>query len=118
MAVSADSLKKTAQFDYLLHIACLIFSLGLLTVVPLILNYIRRGDAVGTVYESHFNYMISSFWKWVIWMVGLGVLYFLLSVVTVGIGFFLFSWIFLIAYGIFLYRLIKGLLRVGDDQPI
>ncbi len=118
MAVSEDSLKKTAQFDYLLHIACLVFSLGVLTILPLVLNYARRGDAAGTYVESHFNHMISSFWKWVILMVIFGVIYFVLGVLTISIGFFLLGWIFLIPYGIFLYRLVKGLLRLGDNQPI
>jgi uncharacterized membrane protein len=118
MAVSEDTLKKTVQFDYLLHLACLIFSLGTLSIVPLFLNYLRRGDAVGTMYESHFNHMISSFWKWVVWMVILGVVYFVLSILTLGIGFWLFAWVFLIPSAIFAYRLIKGLLRVGDARPM
>jgi uncharacterized membrane protein len=118
MAASNDTLKKTAQFDYVLHIVCMLFSLGALVIVPLVLNYVRRGDSVGTVYESHFNHMISTFWSWVMWMIGLGVLYFILGLLTLTVGFWLFSPIFLIAYGIFLYRMIKGLLRVNDDQPI
>ncbi len=118
MAASADTLKKTAQIDYLLHIACLLFSLGMLTIVPLVLNYVRRGDSVGTIYESHFNHMISSFWKWAIWTAVVGVVYFLLGVLTIGFGFWLFAPLFLIPYGIFLYRLVKGLLRVGDNEPM
>ena len=44
-----DALRKVTLVDYLLHIAGLLFSMGLLSVVALIINYVKRDDATGTI---------------------------------------------------------------------
>ena len=63
-----DSLRKVALMDYCLHIAGLLFSAGLLSVVALIVNYIKRDDALGTIYETHMNWMIRTFWWTLFWV--------------------------------------------------
>lgn len=105
-----EALKKVCQFDYLLHIAGMIFSLGVLSVVALIINYIKRDDATGTIFESHMNWMIRTFWWWLLWVVVLGVI----GVLSFGILWFLLTvpWIW------FLYRMVKGLLRLNDGQAM
>lgn len=108
------SLRKVALLDYLLHIAGLVFSMGLLSVVALIINYIKRDDATGTIYRSHMDWMIATFWWTLFWVVVSFVPALLLSFVSFG----LLSFLFLIPCFWFLYRMLKGLLRLIDSRPV
>ena len=107
-------LRKVALFDYLLHIVGLLFSMGLLSVVALIINYVKRDDAAGTIYASHMSWMISTFWWTVFWVVVLFVPTLILTIFSVG----LLSWLFLLPGVWFLYRMLKGLLRLTDNKPV
>ena len=44
-------------------------SMGMLAVIALIVNYIKRADEHDAVYVSHHNYMIATFWWTVLWLV-------------------------------------------------
>ena len=92
---------------YLLHTIAWA-SLGTLAVIALIVNYIKRSDEHDPVYASHHNYMISTFWWTVLWLVVTSPLYLLL--VLPG----------MIAHGIvglwYLYRCIRGWLRFVDGR--
>ena len=44
-------------------------SMGALAVIALIVNYIKRSDEQDTLYVTHHNYMISTFWWTVLWLV-------------------------------------------------
>jgi uncharacterized membrane protein len=115
MPGSADAgLRKLALFDYLLHIVGLLFSMGLLSVVALIINYVKRPDARGTIYESHMTWMISTFWWTLFWVV----VSFLPAVVLSVVSFGLLSFLFVIPGLWFLYRMIKGVLRLIDGRPV
>ena len=107
-------LRKVALLDYLLHIAGLLLSAGVLSVVALIINYIKRDDATGTIYRSHMDWMIATFWWTLFWVVVAFVPSLLLTMVTFG----LLSWLFLVPCLWFLYRMVKGLLRLVDARPI
>ena len=109
-----DTLKKVCMLDYLLHIAGLLLSAGLLSVVALIINYIKRDDARGTIYESHMNWMISTFWWTLFWIV----VSFIPSVVLTVVTFGLLSFLFVVPACWYLYRMIKGLLRLIDNRPV
>lgn len=102
--------RRTAIFDYWMHLAGMTFSLGLLNLVALVINYIQRPSARGTIYASHFDWMISTCWWTLVWVVITGVLGF----ITVGLlGFLAFIPIIW-----FYYRMIKGLLRANAYQPM
>lgn len=105
-----EGLRKVALLDYLLHIVGLVFSAGLLSVVALIINYVKREDANGTIYRSHMDWMIRSFWWTLLW----AVLAFVPAVLSVG----LLSFLLLVPAVWFLYRMIKGLLRLIDGRPV
>ena len=78
------------------------------TIAAIIIIYIKRADAVGTVYATHFDWLISTFLWSLLWL--------LLSVLTMFIG---IGWIGLIATVVWvLYRLIKGFLALLDGKPI
>jgi len=104
-ARSAESHRAVAMIVYVLYFAALVC--GITMLIGVIMAYARRGDARGTVWESHFANQISVFWTTII--VGL------IGAVTafIGIG-------FLILFGLFvwyLYRTIRGTLRAADGLP-
>lgn len=105
-----DDLRSTAMFDYVLHIACVLLSLGLLSVIPVIVNYMKRPSARGTIYESHFTWMIRSAWWTLGWLVVTGVL----AVFSLGIFAFLMS----IPLIWFTYRMIRGVLALREGRPM
>lgn len=109
-----EALRKVALLDYLLHIAGLLFSMGLLSVVALIINYVKRDDAVGTIYRSHMDWMIATFWWTLFWVVVSFIPSMVLAVMSLGLLWFLF-----VIPGLwFLYRMVKGLLRLLDGRAI
>ncbi|MBV8976944.1 MAG: hypothetical protein JO261_10095 [Alphaproteobacteria bacterium] len=77
------------------------------TLGGLILAYIKRDDARGTVWESHFSNAIHTFWITLLLMI-VGVP---LCFVVVGIPIVVFAVVW------FFYRTIKGLIRAIDHQP-
>jgi uncharacterized membrane protein len=109
-----EALRKVCLFDYLLHIAGLLLSAGLFSIIALIVNYIKRDSARGTIYESHMNWMIRTFWWALFWVVVIAIPAALLSVVTFG----LLSFLFVLPGVWFLYRMIKGILRLNDGMPM
>ena len=61
--------KTLAWWLYLIHGASFVFSLGAFSFIPLIINYLKRGDAAGTFVHSHHSWQIRSFWWYVFWVV-------------------------------------------------
>ena len=77
-------------------------------IVAIVLNYLKREDAAGTLYESHFNWQIRTFW----WSLGWAVL----GAITllIGVGF-----VILLVAGIWsIYRMVKGLLFWNEHKPM
>jgi uncharacterized membrane protein len=81
--------------------------LHLPTIVGLIMAYVKRDDARGTIWESHFAHQIETFWISLV----IGAIAIPLCFVFVGIPILLgvFVW--------FLYRSIKGLIRAIENRP-
>lgn len=81
--------------------------LHLPTIAGLIMAYIKRDDARGTIWESHFHNQIETFWIALV----VGIIAIPLCFVFVGIPilFGVFVW--------FLYRSIKGLIRAIEHRP-
>jgi uncharacterized membrane protein len=81
--------------------------LHLTTIAGLIMAYVKRDDARGTIWESHFRNQIDTFWTVLI----VGLISIPLCFVFVGIpiliGLFVWS----------LYRTIKGLIRAIEHRP-
>lgn len=113
-ATSEEGLRRITLFDYGLHIASPIVSVMLLTIIALIINYVKRDDARGTVWESHMNWMISTCWWTLFWILVTLLPIVILSVVSMG----LLSFLFVIPVLWYLYRMIKGLLRALDERPM
>ncbi|MCL4746429.1 MAG: hypothetical protein KJZ83_13590 [Burkholderiaceae bacterium] len=105
-----QQLRKVALLDYLLHIAGLLLSMGILSMVALIINYVKRDDANGTIYRSHMDWMIATFWWTLFWLV--------IALIPALLSFGLLSFLFLVPCLWFLYRMVKGLLRLLDGRPV
>ncbi len=104
-ASKPEDLRLFSIIIYALFIAA--FCNGFTALVGVILAYVKRGDARGTIYESHFTNTIEVFW--ITLVVGLIAipLYFL---------FFLGALIHLGLIVWYLYRSIKGLVRTLDGR--
>jgi uncharacterized membrane protein len=105
LARSDESFRGTAIIAYLLFLVGFPF-LHLTTVAGVILAYVQRGDARGTVWESHFTNMIHTFWTSILIAILLTPLYF------AGVGFLGLA----IVIVWFLYRTLKGLIRALDGR--
>jgi len=103
---SDEGLRGSAIIAYVLYLVGWP-TLHLATIAGLVLAYIQRGDARGTMWESHYNNLIETFW------IALVVLAIAIPLCFVFIGipllFGLAIWV--------LYRTIKGLVRAIENQP-
>lgn len=115
---SIDSLRKVALVDYLLHIFGMVFTFGTLTLIAIVLNYFKRSEARGTWVGTHVEYMIKYWWRWVVWMVGLSIIITILGILSLGLGFIVLWWILTIPTIIFVIRMVLGLLKLNNNQPV
>ena len=123
---------QTESDTRLLVILCyalfiLTFTNGLTSIVGVVLAYVKRADARGTIWESHFNNLIGVFWT--------GVVFFVVFLALASVGLFgvwhsaatdQFSapvlilpvlWLAGVAYVIwYLYRTIRGLLFAIENK--
>jgi len=97
---------KSLDLRLLTQVAYGLFALGVLTVglfgiailAAMVLMYVKRADAAGTVYALHFDWLSHTFWWGLLWTVVSS----LATLIYVG-------WLGVIATTIWvLYRVIKG----------
>ena len=101
------SLRQLTLIIYALYALSWVLG-GIPAIVAIVLNYLKREDAAGTLYESHFNWQIRTFW----WSLGWAVL----GAITllIGVGF-----VILLVAGIWsIYRMVKGLLFWNEHKPM
>jgi uncharacterized membrane protein len=90
------------------------FLTGWPSIIAVILNYVKRGEARGTWLESHFRWQIRTFWYGLLWVTLCGIF----VVLTLGIG-LLIAWLPLGVVGLwFIYRIARGWLQLKDRQPM
>ena len=104
------------QLASLRHVTLVVYVLqalsvfvGVTAIVGLIINYVKKEDAAGTLYESHFDWQVRTFW----WGLAWSVLGFIL-IFAFGIG--LIVWFVAGIWAI--YRVVKGWLKWNDRQPV
>lgn len=112
MTYEADP--ETAQDANLRTVALVVYGLylaaflnGFTAIAGLIVAYVKRGDAAGTAYASHFENAIVAFWVGLV----LSFISFLLIPFLIGLPMLLAVTVWV------LYRVIKGLLRAIDRRP-
>lgn len=124
-SVDQDPHRLLTMILYVLYIVA-IFSAGILAVIALIINYLKRSDVQGSIFASHFTWQIRSFWWYLFWNIVAFVPFFLLffiadaqSFASMTLAATLFciavvaiSWLWMV------YRAIRGLIRVNDNLPM
>jgi uncharacterized membrane protein len=92
------------------------FVFGWPSIIAVIINYVKQGEARGTWLESHFRWQIRTFWFALAWVILIALIGGALTLVLVG---FAILWIGLFALGIWaIYRIARGWLRLKDRQPM
>jgi uncharacterized membrane protein len=92
------------------------FLLGWPSLLAVILNSVKRGEARGTWLESHFAWQIRTFWYALAWVIVVAIVSGPLMLVLIGFG----TW----ALGMFvlgiwaIVRVARGWLRLRDREPI
>jgi uncharacterized membrane protein len=83
--------------------------IGITWIVAIIINYVKKDDVRGSLFESHFRWQIRTFWFSLLWG--------LLSLVLIfafGLGIITsianYIWV--------IYRIIKGWLNLNDNKPM
>jgi uncharacterized membrane protein len=90
------------------------FLTGWPSIIAVILNYVKRGEARGTWLQSHFRWQIRTFWFGLAWVA----LCLLFVVLTLGLG-LLVAWLPLLVVGLwFIYRVARGWLALLDRRPM
>jgi uncharacterized membrane protein len=98
--------KSITQVIYGLYAASLV--VGVTSIAAIILNYVKRDEVAGTLYESHFRWQMRTFWFGLLW----SFISLILTFVVIGIFGF-------IAVGIwFIYRVVIGWLRLSEGKPM
>ena len=88
------------------------FLTGWPSLIAVLLNFIKRGEAQGTWLESHFRWQMRTFWFALLW-IGLAIL---IGLTLIGLP---IAWVIIFVTGVWvLYRLIRGWLRLNDRQPM
>ncbi len=106
--------KRLAQILYLLH-ALAPFTAWLLAVIAIILGMARRDDVRGTFLDSHFSWLSRTFWWGLLWIVVCAGLTALLVLSLLLAPLFWLPYTVLFFW--YLYRVVKGWLRLNDGRP-
>jgi Predicted membrane protein len=98
----------------LCHVAYGLFALGVIsagfvgvaTIAAVVLMYVKRSDAAGTLYAKHFDWLLSTFWWALLWMA--------LSAIATLI---FIGWLGVLATTIWVvYRIIRGWLALAEGR--
>jgi uncharacterized membrane protein len=100
------SLRQLTLVIYILY--ALSWLIGVSAIVAIVINYIKREDSAGTLYESHFTWQIRTFWWSLLWTaLGILTMVFMVGFVVLGVT---AIWS--------IYRLVKGWLYWNDRKPM
>jgi uncharacterized membrane protein len=92
------------------------FVFGLPSIIAVIMNYVRRGEARGTFLESHFRWQIRTFWFALLWvvltvMISAPFLLIVVGIIPLLLGLGLTGlWV--------IYRVARGWLALRSGQPV
>ena len=137
---SADG-RAAAWLAYVLHAVGYLTAMIWLSVVGLVVNYFKRGDARGGFTDSHHNWLIRTFWfgllwyavsfavllssAWPVvqavlrnpaapgeWVFAWNTIFSMVGTATLGLVGVLLTWLWL------LYRLIRGSIQLANLRPV
>lgn len=88
------------------------FLTGWPSVIALILSYLNRSNAQGTYLESHYRWVISTFWYALLWLIICSILFITFFGIPVAL-------ILLLVVGAWvLYRMARGVLALLSEKPL
>ena len=120
----APSLVTVTHLVYALHALSLLIGLttaasiigafvfGVPSIIAVVINYVKRGEARGTYLESHFRWQIRTFWFALLWSIIGGMLFITLVGIPLAIGVFFAAGVWAI------YRVARGWLALRDQKPM
>jgi len=123
-AVPAPALVTVTHLVYALHALSLLigvttaativgaFVFGVPSIIAVVINYLKRGEARGTFLESHFRWQIRTFWFALLWCVIGTVLFATLVGIPLALAVFLGAGVWAI------YRVARGWLALRDRNPM
>ena len=88
------------------------FVFGAPSIVAVVLNYVKRGEARGTFLESHFRWQIRTFWFTLLWCAIGGALFATIIGAILAIPLFVVVGVWVI------YRVVRGWLALKGSKPI
>jgi len=106
---------RVAHVMYLLH-GLSPFTFWLLAVVAVIVGAMNRDSVRSTFVETHYSWLARTFWWGLLWIAIGSVVTFILVITIVGILIWWLPWTILFLW--YLYRVIRGWLRLNDRQPV
>lgn len=106
-AAASEPERTTLLIAYILQ-AVGPFTGFVVSIVSVVISYIKAGETQNAFIRSHHRYLIQTFW----WSLGLGILFGILCLV--GIGFVLLAalWIW------WVYRLVKGIIAYTERRDM
>jgi uncharacterized membrane protein len=107
--------RNVLHLMYLLH-ALAPFTAWLLAVIAVIVGAVKRVDVRGTDLESHVSWLSRTFWWGLLWIVVAGLITLVLVITIVGILIWWLPWAILTLW--YLYRVIRGWIRLSNGQPV
>jgi uncharacterized membrane protein len=125
-AAPAPALVTVAHVVYALHTLSLVigafgaatvvgaFVFGWPSIIAVIINYVKRGEARGTWLESHFSWQIRTFWYALLWAILAALVSLILIPVLIG---FLTWPLLMFVLGVWaIYRIARGWLALRDER--
>jgi uncharacterized membrane protein len=122
--VPPESLVTIAHIVYALHALSLLigvttaativgaFVFEVPSIIAVVINYLKRGEARGTFLESHFRWQIWTFWSVAFWCLVGGLLFVTVIGIPLAMGVFLGAGLWAI------YRIVRGWLALRDGKPM
>ena len=120
----APSLVTVTHLVYALHALSLLigittsetiigaFVFGIPSIIAVVINYLKRGEARGTFLASHFRWQIRTFWFGLLWCLLGGLLFVTFIGIPLAIAVFIAAGVWVI------FRIVRGWLALRDHKPI
>jgi len=89
---------------------------GVVGIVGIILAYVKRSEATGTWLESHYRWLIRTFWFSLLWGAIGAVIFVLLLIIVIGVFIGYLIWVATTIW--VLYRLVRGYMLFNASKPI
>lgn len=88
------------------------FVFGVPSIIAVVINYAKRGEARGSFLESHFRWQIRTFWFALLWCVIGAMLFITFIGIPLAVAVFFAAGVWAI------YRIVRGWLALRDRKPM